>query len=174
MGSRAHDLRYPRSPFLALSLTAIGAASGFLGGCGGSIAPAPVGVLYTETNDPAGNAILGYRRSTTDGSLTALPGSPFAMGGRGVTNPELLDGPNDDDHQVIANSAHTFLYAVNGGSNTIAGFHIEADGSLTAVPGSPFASGGIEPASLGISGEHLYVVNKNLDPGQPSPPDGST
>jgi hypothetical protein len=39
---------------------------------------------------------------------------------------------------VIVNRDHTLLFAVNGGSDTIAVFHINGDGTLTPVDGSPF------------------------------------
>lgn len=131
-------------------------------------------VLYVSTNDPATgrNAVLAYRRAV-DGSLTPLAGSPYLMGGTGVSNPAQLDGPDDDDQNVIVSPDHRFLYAVNSGSDTIAAFRINSDGSLRSVSGSPFASGGIEPVSLGLSGGRLYVVNKNQDPGQTQTADGA-
>ena len=163
----------------ALSFGAVCCALVFtLSGCGGgsdnSASSAATNTLYVSTNDPATgrNAILGYRRAA-DGNLTPLPSSPYLMGGTGVTNPGQLDGPDDDDQNVIVSADHKYLYAVNSGSNTIAAFSIASDGSLTAVPGSPFASKGIEPVSLGISGDKLYCVNKNQDPGQTQTSDGA-
>jgi 6-phosphogluconolactonase (cycloisomerase 2 family) len=131
-------------------------------------------VLYVTTNDPApgSNAVLGYRRAA-DGSLTPLPGSPYLMGGTGVSNPAQLDGPDDDDQNMIVSPDHRFLYTVNSGSNTIAVFRINSDGSLTAAPGSPFPSGGVEPVSVGLTGNRLYVVNKNQDPGQAQTANGA-
>ncbi len=158
-------------------IVALGCLAAILTGCGGGsngTSTTASGVLYVSSNDPASgrNAILGYRRAA-DGSLTALPGSPFLMGGTGVTNPAQLDGPDDDDQNVIVSPDHRFLYAVNSGSNTVAAFRINSDGSLAAVTGSPFASGGVEPVSLGLTGGRLYVVNKNQDPGQAQPADGA-
>ena len=160
----------------ALSVACVGLAA-VLSGCGGGSKNAnsvATNVLYVSTNDPASgrNAILGYRRAA-DGSLTALSGNPYLMGGTGVSNPAQLDGPDDDDQNVIVSSDHRFLYAVNSGSNSIAVFRISSDGSLAAVAGSPFASMGIEPVSLGLSGNRLYVVNKNQDPGQAQTANGA-
>ena len=59
------------------------------------------------------------------------------------------------------------LFAVNGGSDTIAVFWINADGSLTPVEGSPFPSGGSNPVSVGLSNDILCVVNQDQDPGHP-------
>jgi 6-phosphogluconolactonase (cycloisomerase 2 family) len=57
-----------------------------------------------------------------------------------------------------------FLLAVNGGSNTVAVFSINPDGSLVAVPGSPFPSGGQTPCSVAVNGRFVYVANKAFDP----------
>jgi 6-phosphogluconolactonase (cycloisomerase 2 family) len=102
-----------------------------------------------------------------------MAGSPFLMGGTGVSNPAQLDGPDDDDQNVIVSPDHRFLFAVNSGSNTVAVFRIGADGSLAAAPGSPYPSQGIEPVSLGLAGGRLVVVNKNQDPGQPQTANGA-
>lgn len=125
----------------------------------------PTGVVYVQSNDPSGNAILAYRRHA-DGSLTPLRGSPFATGGLGIT-PTFALGPFDSDQEVITNPSHTLLFATNGGSDTIAVFNIADDGALTPVAGSPFPSGGSNPVSVGIAGDILCVVNKDEDPDHP-------
>jgi 6-phosphogluconolactonase (cycloisomerase 2 family) len=123
--------------------------------------------VYVESNDPAGNAILAFTRNNADGSLAPLPGSPFSTGGLGITFTTAL-GPFDSDQEIIVNSAHTLLFAVNGGSDTIAVFKINTNGSLTPVAGSPFPSGGSNPVSVGLSNDALLiVVNQNQDPGHP-------
>src|SRR5690242_13410290 len=97
--------------------------------------------------------------------MVALAGSPFPTSGTGVFS--LSGGTqNDADQEVIVNTAGTLLYAVNGHSNTISGFSINVDGTLTAVPGSPVDSGGHNPVSLGLAGNVLVAVNKNEDPNQ--------
>ncbi|MEO5987307.1 MAG: FlgD immunoglobulin-like domain containing protein [Candidatus Eisenbacteria bacterium] len=132
---------------------------------------AAAGVLYVESNDPRPgmNAILAYRRSA-DGSLSPLPGTPFLTGGAGVGDPTQALGPLDSDQEIVVSDDHQMLFAVNSGSNTIAVFDIASDGSLASVAGSPFPSGGINPVSLGLAGDKLYVVNKNMDPGQEGAP----
>jgi hypothetical protein len=127
----------------------------------------PSGLVYVESNisTPGGNSILAFRRDA-DGRLSPLPGSPFLTGGTGVVDPSLKLGPFDSDQNVIANPEHTLLFAVNSGSNSVAVFHIESDGSLVAVNGSPFPSGGVNPVSVGLAGNILVVVNKNEDPKQ--------
>lgn len=124
--------------------------------------------LYVETNDHQTdrNAIIGYERAQ-DGSLKMLAKGTFPTRGTGIdnnTNGKL--GPNDNDTPIIAGPAGKRLFAVNGNSNTIAVFDIMADGALSHVPGSPFSSKGIGPASLSISGDILLVANRNEDPAQ--------
>jgi 6-phosphogluconolactonase (cycloisomerase 2 family) len=125
----------------------------------------PQNVVYVESNDPNGNAIFAFKR-LGDGSLTPLPGSPFSTGGLGIT-PTFKLGPFDSDQEVIADPSRSLLFAVNGGSDTIAVFKTAADGTLTPVNGSPFPSGGSNPVSLGLAGNVLCVVNKDEDPDHP-------
>jgi hypothetical protein len=91
------------------------------------------------------NDVLGYAVNFTDGSLTALPGSPYSAGG--TTNAVALD---PTDH---------FLFAA--GSNTIAVYSIDAaTGTLTPVTGSPFAAT-TGPVTLAVtpSGHYLYAAD---------------
>jgi 6-phosphogluconolactonase (cycloisomerase 2 family) len=125
-------------------------------------------VLYIESNDPTQNqnSILAFRRNA-DGSLTPLPGSPFLTRGTGVGNPDQIEGPNASDQNIIVSPDRRFLFAVNSGSNSYAVFDILADGRLEHWnTGSPFESGGINPVSLGLAGNHLIIVNKAQDPAQ--------
>ena len=62
-------------------------------------------VVYTMSNDPAGNAILAYNRDA-QGKLTPLPGSPFPTGGLGVS-PSFALGPFDSDQEIILNADKT-------------------------------------------------------------------
>src|SRR6516225_20556 len=100
----------------------------------------PKNVLYVHSNNwaPGKNSVLAYTREPATGTLTEIKGSPFLTGGTGYRNsPERL-GPDDTDQQITATADHRLLYVVNEGSNTIAGFAIQPDGSLKAVKGSPF------------------------------------
>jgi 6-phosphogluconolactonase (cycloisomerase 2 family) len=116
------------------------------------------------------NAVIVLVNDGT-GNLTPLAGSPFLTGGTGVGIPPSGDADWDSDGEVAINAAGTLLYAVNGDSNTIAAFKLNADGSLTTITGSPFASGGPQPASiaykdnaLGNGQSEMVVVNKDSDP----------
>ncbi len=156
-----------------LKSVAVAALAALAAGCGGdgngnNVATTATNVLYVESNSLAAgqNSVLAYSRAA-DGTLAPLAGSPFLTGGKGSNNPTAGKlGPNDLDYPLLASADKKRLFAANSGSNTIAVFDIKADGSLSAVAGSPFASGGRNPVSLTIAGNRLYVVNKNDDADQ--------
>ncbi len=129
-------------------------------------------LIYTNGNIPVTgqSAIYGFANDGT-GHLTALPGSPYMTGGTGVAYGNATDAQWDSDNEIITNAAHTLMFAVNGGSNSISVFNINADGSLTPVGGSPFNSMGAQPGSLALKENTislgvgtLVVANKNSDP----------
>jgi 6-phosphogluconolactonase (cycloisomerase 2 family) len=119
------------------------------------------GTAYVETGSsaPDSNAILALRYRA--GSLQPLRLASYPTGSAAH---DLADaGVLDADQQVVVNARRTLLFAVNQSSDTIAVFHIATDGSLQPVKGSPFASGGKAPGSLGVSGDTLVVANKAHD-----------
>jgi 6-phosphogluconolactonase len=78
-----------------------------------------------------------------------LAGSPYSThGGGGVV-------PNIDP-------TGTFVFVVNGGSDSIQAFTIDqTTGVLADVQGTPFATGGASPtlAWMDVSGKYLYSSN---------------
>ncbi len=119
--------------------------------------------LYVNANITTGNAILAYDIHA-DGSLHALPGSPFLTGGAGFFDPSFSLGPFDVDQEMALHNG--VLYAVNGGSNNISALQVANDGSLHPLPGQPFTSGGSTPVSLGLHGQFLVTVDSAQDPSQ--------
>ena len=81
------------------------------------------------------NSVSGFSVSPT-GALKALAGSPFLTGGVGATVKCYgLD-------RIIVSAANHAMFVSNTGDQTISAFQINpASGSLTAAPGSPYASG---------------------------------
>jgi hypothetical protein len=75
------------------------------------------------------NAIIAYGNNG-DGKLTPILGGPFLTGGSGIGNPEQIEGPSNSDNEIRITNNKQFLLAVNSGSNTIAVFNINIDGSL--------------------------------------------
>jgi len=113
------------------------------------------------------NAIIAYRHFG-DGKLLPVLAGPFFTGGSGVSNPGQIMGPNESDGEIKISNDRKFLLAVNSGSNTIAVFKIYPDGTLSAVPGSPFPSGGETPVSIDQWQQYVFVLNKSNNPLQPS------
>jgi 6-phosphogluconolactonase (cycloisomerase 2 family) len=129
----------------------------------GTLAVAQTSAVYVESNRVDHNSILAYRNS--GGSLSLL--GEFPTNGKGVFDLSLKLGPFDSDQSVLINAEGSVLYAVNSGSDTVAAFRIAANGSLSAITGSPFPSGGTNPVSIGIARDTLAVVNKAMDPARP-------
>lgn len=120
--------------------------------------PSVASIVYTETENtnPGQNAVVAYTQNGT-GSLTPI--GSFLTNGTGFTNNGLL-GPQDTDKEVIASPDGRFLFAVNQGSNSVATFLVQPNGSLTLVNGAATDSGGTQPGSLAIADGRLYVVNR--------------
>jgi DNA-binding beta-propeller fold protein YncE len=96
------------------------------------------------------------------GDLAPLQVTSYSTGGSGSA--DLTDsGVLDADQHLLLSPDRKLLFAVNQGSDTLAVFHVHPDGSLQPVAGSPFPSGGKGPASVGLSGNRLVVVNKAQD-----------
>jgi 6-phosphogluconolactonase (cycloisomerase 2 family) len=119
-------------------------------------------VTYVESNvAKAGkNSVIAipYRA----GDLQPLAMSQCATGGSGSA--DLTDaGVLDANGQIVIDRDKKLLFAANQGSDTIAAFRIQANGGLEPVSGSPFASGGKAPSSMGISRDTLVVANKAQD-----------
>jgi 6-phosphogluconolactonase len=118
---------------------------------------APLNLIWNNSNllvlyaaDFSNDAIWAYTVgiNQNDGSLTAIPGSPFAT-------------PPNSAPAGMAAVGNT-LYVALSGTNQIAAYSIGSSGALTTVPGSPFAAGG-GPESLlsfvAFNGSYLYALN---------------
>ena len=156
----------------AAFVLAVGVAVAVAAMAGGSSKSAPVaaaqaeptfdGTLYIESNSfkPNTNSVLAYHYR--EGSLRPLDVREYPTSGSGshdLSNAGVLDA----EQQIVTNADNTLLFATNAGSDTVAVFHIADDGTLTPVDGSPFPSLGKAPASVGVSGDELFVANKAQD-----------
>lgn len=129
-----------------------------------------LGIVYTLSNNTSEgeNAVLAYRRNASSGLdfVAAYPTS-----GTGFLNDDNRLGPQDNDRPIIVNKERTLLFAVDGGSNQVATFHINSDGSLRRASGGHVGSGGAFPVSLEQVGKTLYVLNKGtVGPFEPAGP----
>jgi 6-phosphogluconolactonase (cycloisomerase 2 family) len=110
------------------------------------------GFVYIATNQPSGNMVIQYSRSS-NGSLTKA--SQAATGGLGGTGNGVgaLDPLGSQDSLVLSGST---IVVVNAGSNQLS--------SLSAGPGgvkllSIVSSGGSFPNSVAVNGTLVYVLN---------------
>ena len=130
------------------ALTA-GNAPTFLPPIGTSISPADGG-LASDPNSAflfVAEINTGLRVLTigTGGSLREVAGSPYAVG----------TGPKG----VALDTTGSYVYVANFGSNNISAFALTAaSGKLTAIAGSPFASGGQMPLALINDNQKKYLA----------------
>jgi 6-phosphogluconolactonase len=140
---------------IARSTAVVVLAAGLGGGLSLSVSAedgVPAGHVFVNDNTAGANTIAAFDRHA-DGSLTTIAGSPFAAGGRGTGTIVGSQGAL----QLTADGR--YLLAVDAGSNQISVLRVRRDGSLRAV-GSPVWSGGIEPVSIAVHGDLVYVANE--------------
>jgi hypothetical protein len=146
------------SRFAVLLALVAAAAVAVTGGAAASPAgPHPhqsrvIGHVYVNDNTAPVNTVAGWDRHA-DGSFTRIPGSPFQVGGAGAGHPDASQG----SLQLSANGR--YLLAVDAGSNQISVLRIAHDGTLRLVKGSPVGSNGVNPVSIGVHRDLVYVAN---------------
>lgn len=111
------------------------------------------GVVFVQSNDPAGNAIDVFDRNG-DGTLTFV--HSYATGGRGGRQSGSSSDPLASDGSLVRVPGTDLLLAVNAGSNTISAFHVSGDRLRLA---DVFPSFGPFPTSFAVSGNLVYVLD---------------
>jgi hypothetical protein len=130
------------------------ASAGLLVAAGGvSASSGVVGQVYVNDNTIGVNTVAGFDRHA-DGTLTPIPGSPFAVGGAGAGQGDASQG------SLQVSTDGRYLLAVDAGSNQISVLRIKPNGSLQAAQGSPFSSNGADPVSIAVDGALVYVANQ--------------
>ena len=138
---------------LALVSAAVAAGTAVVtaGTAAASSGPSPVvGHLYVDDNTAPSNTIAAFNRHA-DGSLTPIPGSPFATGGGGTGAAIGSQGA------LQSSSDGRYLLAVDAGSHQVSVLRIHGDGSLTLQDVA--GSGGTEPVSIAVHDHLVYVAN---------------
>ncbi|MGI8451434.1 MAG: lactonase family protein [Streptosporangiaceae bacterium] len=136
------------SSVLAATIGLLGAATAASAGTTSRV----VGYTYIDGNTAIANTIDGFARHA-DGSVTPLPGSPFAAGGAGLGTGLASQGA------IQATPDGRYLVAVDAGSNQISVLRVTG-GGVPVLVGQPVSSGGIKPVSVAISRLGLvYVAN---------------
>ena len=113
------------------------------------------GYVYVNDNSATHNSVAGFRRNS-DGSLTPLPGTPFTTGGAGTG---IAIGSQGSLQPAFGGR---FVLAVDAGSNQISVLAVRGDGSLRRLRGAPVSSRGLEPVSIAVHGNLVYVANAGI------------
>jgi 6-phosphogluconolactonase len=132
--------------FVAL-LAVAGAA---VASAGGAFAAPTAGHVYVNDNTAGTNTVAAFDRNA-DGSLTEIPGSPFATRGAGTGHAIGSQGA------LQRTADGRYLLAVDAGSNQVSVLKIKPDGRLQTV--GAVSSGGIEPVSIAVHDDLVYVAN---------------
>ena len=142
----------------AITTYSIG-SNGALSQVGSPLLPTSPYYPVFETMDPKGRFVFCPDLSTngtsndlqvysigSNGALTQVPGSPFALATVG--------------NSLTVDPTGTFLYISTTGGGTILAYRIGVNGTLTAVPGSPFTLQGVRSyeSTIDPSGKFLYAA----------------
>jgi hypothetical protein len=135
----------------------------WVGAASASPLPSPVtGHVYLDDNTRAQKRSRPRRQHRglktiapfdrhADGSLTPLPGSPFAAGGAGTGAGLASEGA------VQIADGGRFLLAAAAGSNQVSVLRIQPGGLLRLA--TVVSSGGVLPVSVAVHGSPVYVAN---------------
>jgi 6-phosphogluconolactonase (cycloisomerase 2 family) len=109
------------------------------------------GVVFSQTDNAAGNAVVAFQRSAT--GILAQTGT-YPTGGQGAAlNGSVVDHTASQG-SLVRDGSH--LFSVNAGSNTVTSFRIEG---TRLVRQQIVSSGGDFPVSIAAHGDHVYVLN---------------
>src|SRR5215472_16786608 len=132
-----------------------------------SMSNGPGGHLYMQTNETR-NEVIHYRRAA-NGEITEMERTSTGGAGSGVFKPisgqESAPDAFEGAGRVILSPDRRFLFATNGGENSVSSFAIDKDGLLTMVyckpTGNPVKGKSGTAKSLAYSPAKgmLYVVH---------------
>jgi len=129
------------------SITGLAADRAAMNAGAAGVAADGAGAVYALLNQASGNAVAMFTRAA-DGSLSWL--GNVSTGGTGAGSSLGSQGA------IALSDDGRWLFAVNAGSNDISAFRVTPAGlSLTGR----IASGGVQPISLTVHGNVVYVLN---------------
>jgi 6-phosphogluconolactonase len=106
--------------------------------------------LFASVDEPPGS-IAAFTVDSTTGALSSVAGSPFAA--------DPNNASNCQPGQIVVDPSGNYVYVPLYATNQVAAFSIvKPAGTLTPVPGSPFAAGE-HPESIIAVNNLLYVGN---------------
>lgn len=135
------------------STGALTALSGFPMNIGGNpdfVTHDPSG-KFLAVSDVANALIHVYGINTTSGALTEIAPSPYTV--------------ENEPRAMAFDPSGKFLYIASQQMNNVIGFTMNSSGVLSAISGSPFATGGTVAMGTGIltdpSGKFVYLVDNS-------------
>jgi 6-phosphogluconolactonase (cycloisomerase 2 family) len=108
---------------------------------------------------PASQLLFAWSINASDGSLSAVTGSPFTIANLGFM---VANSTGVNLSSMAVNPAGTLLFFAYAGSDQIDVYQIGSTGTLTEVAGAPFSTlGTIQPWNLSFDGlgKYLYVTS---------------
>jgi 6-phosphogluconolactonase (cycloisomerase 2 family) len=120
---------------------------------GGQPGRRPVGVVFAQTDNPAGNQVVAYDRAA-NGTLTQA--GAYDTGGLGGVLAGSVVDHLASQGSLAYDRESGLLYAVNAGSNTISVFSVLGDRLLLR---QTIGSDGAFPVSIAVHGSLVYVLN---------------
>jgi 6-phosphogluconolactonase (cycloisomerase 2 family) len=121
--------------------------------------------LYASATSNGHGAVAAFTIDQTNGALTPLPGSPFLT----PTYPGCTSFCSISPTDLAVDPTGKYLYAAENIQDSVDGFKIDpTTGSLTNLPGSPYAEGRFDTGntpndawrlSVDPSGKFIYVAN---------------
>ncbi len=126
------------------SFTPVSGASALAGSGAEFMAFDTVHKLLFVSNQNA-NTVSAFSVNITTGMLTAIPGSPFASGARPTG--------------IVVDAAGKFVFVANQADSSISAFNIAANGSLSPIAGSPFATSNPFGLAINPAGTLLFASN---------------
>lgn len=143
----------PGPALLGLALAAAATAAAVPAPAFASAQPSPVvGHVYVNDNTAGTNTIGAFDRHA-NGTLTPETGSPFSAGGAGTGTGLASQGA------LQISPDGRFLIVADAGSSQISVLRIKDDGSLRLVHDGVVFSGGVQPVSVAIHDDLVYVAN---------------
>jgi 6-phosphogluconolactonase (cycloisomerase 2 family) len=109
-------------------------------------------VLNSGSLTPGTAGITRFSVDSTNGRLTEVGAATSLPDGALPVDMELSD-------------SGSLLYVANPAVDSISGFDVESDGSLTALPGSPFATASQSPVALAIDPLGRFLLTANAAAG---------
>jgi 6-phosphogluconolactonase (cycloisomerase 2 family) len=110
-------------------------------------------VVFVQTDNPAGNAVVAYDRAD-DGTLSEA--GTFPTGGNGGVLAGSVVDHLASQGSLTYDEDHALLFAVNAGSNTVSVFSVDGDRLRLRQVGSSF---GQFPVSVAVHDGIVYVLN---------------